>query len=241
MDGLLTNSPVLGLLLATLAGLSIPVGAFLAQAERLLPDWSRTELRHTVIAVGGGALLSAVALVLLPEAADRLAALPLLTAFVAGGVVFFLLDRALSRQGTHAAQFLAMMLDYLPEAMALGAVVTVRPDLAILTAGIIALQNLPEGFAAWRELHGSASHPRRIVMLFVLMVPAGPAAAAVGLFVLAAQPAILGAIMAFSSGGILYLLFEDVAPSVRLENDGAPPLGAVAGFAIGLAGHLAIA
>jgi hypothetical protein len=32
------------------------VGAFLAQAERLLPDWSRTELRHTVIAVGGGAL-----------------------------------------------------------------------------------------------------------------------------------------------------------------------------------------
>jgi zinc transporter ZupT len=95
-----------------------------------------------VIAVGGGALLSAVALVLLPEAADRLAALPLLTAFVAGGVVFFLLDRALSRQGTHAAQFLAMMLDYLPEAMALGAVVTVRPDLAILTAGIIALQNL---------------------------------------------------------------------------------------------------
>jgi hypothetical protein len=42
MDGLLTNSTVLGILLATLAGLSIPVGAFLAQAERLLPDWSRT-------------------------------------------------------------------------------------------------------------------------------------------------------------------------------------------------------
>ena len=106
MDGLLTNSPVLGILLATLAGLSIPVGAFLAQAERFLPDWSRTELRHTVIAVGGGALLSAVALVLLPEAAERLAALPLLTAFVAGGVVFFLLDRALhirKRYRTRAA------------------------------------------------------------------------------------------------------------------------------------------
>lgn len=240
MESTLTTGPVWGLLLAGLAGLSIPVGAALAQAERLLPDWSRTELRHTVAAVGGGALLSAVALVLLPEAGDRLAALPLLAAFAAGGVFFFLVDRAIVRRGTHAAQFLAMMLDYVPEAMALGALVAGRPDIAMLTAGIIALQNLPEGFAAWRELHGTATRPGRVALLFVLMVPLGPAAAAIGLFALAEHPAVLGAIMAFAAGGILYILFQDIAPAVRLENDGAPPLGAVAGFAIGLAGHLAV-
>jgi ZIP family zinc transporter len=241
MDVSLTIAPVWGLALAALAGLSIPAGAALAQVERLLPDWSRTELRHTVTAVGGGALISAVALVLIPEAAERIGAIPLLASFAAGGVAFLMVDRSLARRGTHAAQFVAMMLDYLPEAMALGALVTGRPDVAILTAGIIALQNVPEGFAAWRELHGAAARPRHLALLFCLMVPLGPAAAAVGMFVLAGHPGILGAILAFASGGILYLLFQDVAPAVPLENDAAPPLGAVAGFAIGLAGHLAIA
>jgi ZIP family zinc transporter len=71
------------------------------------------------------------------------------------------------------------------------------------------------------------------------MVPLGPLAAAVGLFVLADQPAVLGAIMAFAAGGILYLLFQDVAPEAHLERAYGPALGAVLGFALGLAGHMA--
>ena len=53
-------------------------------------------------------------------------------------------------------------------------------------------------------------------------------------------PALLGAIMIFAAGGILYLLFEDIAPRVALERRQAPPLAAVAGVALGLAGHLAL-
>jgi ZIP family zinc transporter len=59
--------------------------------------------------------------------------------------------------------------------------------------------------------------------------------------VLASNTAVLGAIMLFAAGGIVYLLFEDVAPQVRLERRWSPPLGAVAGFALGLAGSLATA
>lgn len=225
--------------LATLAGASIPIGAALSTYDRLLPGWLQEEFRHTVVAFGGGALLSAVALVLVPEGSERLTTVPALFWFALGGVVFFCVDRALAAKGGHAAQFLAMMLDYVPEAMALGALLADNLALAILMAVLIALQNLPEGFNAFREMAQSGGASRgKLLFLFVLMVPIGPLAAHVGRTYLVDNPALLGAVMMFASGGILYLLFEDVAPQVPLERHWAPPLGAVAGFALGLAGHL---
>ncbi|MCJ7871717.1 divalent cation transporter [Phaeobacter sp. J2-8] len=231
---------VAGLILAALAGASIPVGAVLAALEdRLKPQW-QDRATHTVAAFGGGALFSAIAFVLLPEAIDRLSAVPLMGLFLAGGLVFYGVDAMLSRMGGGGAQFLAMMLDYVPEAMALGALVVGRADVAMLTAGLIALQNVPEGFSAYREMIAAGHASRnKLLLLFALMVPVGPAAAAMGFFVLADVPAVLGGVMAFASGGILYLLFQDVAPQAKLGGSGGPPLGAVAGFALGLAGHLA--
>ncbi|MEQ9262099.1 MAG: hypothetical protein RLP14_02950 [Owenweeksia sp.] len=44
--------------------------------------------------------------------------------------------------------------------------------------------------------------------------------------------------MVFSSGGILFLTFQDIAPQARLEKHWAPTLGAVLGFALGLMGHM---
>lgn len=235
MDGV-----VAGLLLATLAGMSIPVGAALAVLESRLPGEVRDPVTHTVTAFGGGALLSAIAFVLIPEAIERLPALPLMALFLAGGLVFFWVDRLLARQGGGGAQFLAMMLDYVPEAMALGALVVGRMDVAVLTAMLIALQNVPEGFAAYRDMitkgHASTGH---LLPLFALMVPVGPLAAALGVFWLADLPQVLGGVMVFAAGGILYILFQDVAPEARLRATGWPPLGAVAGFGLGLAGHLA--
>jgi len=54
------------------------------------------------------------------------------------------------------------------------------------------------------------------------------------------QPFILGGIMLFASGGILYLTFQDIAPQVPLEKHWMPAQGAVAGFALGLVGHLLV-
>ena len=229
----------LALLLATLAGASIPLGAWLGSFQRLFPDWLDDELKHSVAAFGGGALFSAIALVLVPEGAERLAMVPALAWFCAGGLVFFAVDRALAKRGGSAAQFMAMMLDYVPEAMALGALLAGDPAAGVLIAVLIALQNLPEGFNAFRELRANSKRSTLgLLMLFVLMVPVGPAAAWIGVTHLEHMPAALGAIMLFSAGGILYLMFEDVAPQARLSNHAGPPLGAVAGFALGLAGHL---
>lgn len=222
-----------------LAGTAIPAGAFLARFDRLLPGWMLEEFRHTVIAFGGGALFSAVALVLVPEGIDRLGAVSALVLFGLGGLVFGLLDHHLSQGKGRVAQFMAMMLDYIPEAMALGAMLVGEPEVAFLLAGLIALQNLPEGFNAWREM--TESGPRSgLIWIFVAMVPAGPLAALTGMLVLSDMPGVLGGIMLFSAGGILYLIFEDVAPQVPLERKWGPPMGAVLGFMLGLGGHLVL-
>jgi ZIP family zinc transporter len=228
--------------LAALAGLSIPAGAALALWRTdLLPDWAANEARHGVIAFGAGALLAAVALVLVPEGSDRLASGPALAWFATGAALFAAIDHALSRHGGQGAQFLAMMMDYLPEAMALGALIIGDYEAALLVAGLIALQNLPEGFNAMREL--DATHrfsTRRLMLLFALMVPLGPLAALAGLMLPPEAGAVVGAVMMLSAGGILYLMFQDIAPQVRLENTWLPPLGAVLGFLVGLAGDLLI-
>ncbi|QDY68402.1 ZIP family metal transporter [Qingshengfaniella alkalisoli] len=230
------------LLLSTFAGASIPLGALLASRDGFIPGWLQDEFRHTVAAFGGGALFSAIALVLVPEGAERLNAFPALILFAAGGVLFFVVDRYLQMRGGHMAQFMAMMLDYVPEAMALGAILASDPSVALLLAGLIALQNFPEGFNAYRELkENGAGSNRKLLLLHLAMVPVGPIAATIGMATLVDTPQILGGIMLFAAGGILYLLFEDVAPQARLDRHWAPPLGAVAGFLLGFAGNLAIA
>ncbi|MFP7569876.1 ZIP family metal transporter [Marivita sp. S2033] len=227
------------ILLTSLAGSAIPLGAYLAGRERFVPHRFLKEFQHAIIAFGGGALLSAIALVLVPEGIDRLPAVPSLLAFGAGGLVFGFLDHLLSRREGRLAQFMAMMLDYIPEAMALGAMMIGQSSVALLLAGLIALQNLPEGYNAWNEMTTKKRNPK-LLAVFIAMVPAGAVAAVVGLTILGEAQAVLGAIMLFSAGGILYLLFEDIAPQVPIAQRWAPPMGAVMGFMLGLAGHLAI-
>lgn len=42
------------------------------------------------------------------------------------------------------------------------------------------------------------------------------------------------------AGGILYLLFQDIAPQAKLHRAWAPPLGATARFLLGLIGQMLI-
>ncbi|MDU8944589.1 ZIP family metal transporter [Ovoidimarina sediminis] len=227
------------MILAGVAGLAMPLGAGLAHVmeRRLHPPTF-----HFITALGGGALLSAVALVLVPEGAESLGGPWTVLLFVAGGLAFFAIDQALAARGGAGSQLLAMLLDYVPEAAALGALFVVDPGTSVLLAGLIFLQNLPEGFSSFREIEEGARVPaRKIILLFGALALLGPVCAATGQIFLLERPGILGGIMVFSSGGILYLIFQDIAPQTPLPGDWRPPLGAVAGFALGLAGHLATA
>ena len=96
------------------------------------------------------------------------------------------------------------------------------------------LPNLPEGFNAYRELVNLNHNSSKTLHIMCLLVAIGPVAGLGGLLFLSEEPFILGAIMLFSSGGILYLIFQDIAPQARLKNLWAPSLGAVSVFCLAL-------
>ena len=229
----------IALLLAALAGAAIPFGAWLARFDSLLPGTLRDQANHWIMAFGAGALLSAVALVLIPEGLDRVPGLSALIPVLLGAIAALSADIALSHQGGSKAQFMAMLMDFIPETIALGAVIAAEPRLAVLLAALIAAQNLPEGFNADRELEQGTTMPRnRRLSLFVMLIPLGPIAALIGMTALAHAPMVLGWLILFAAGGILYLMFQDIAPELRIKRSWSPPLGAILGFALGLAGHI---
>ena len=225
--------------LTLMAGIAMPAGAALACVERIRPRWLEDEFRHAVIAFGGGALLAAVALVLIPEAIEDLNPLLVSVCFVSGAIAFMLLDMKLARQGTAASQLIAMLSDFVPEALALGATFASSKAAGLLLAVIISLQNVPEGFNAYRELVASTHYrASQVIGAFALMALLGPLVGVLGFFFLSDYAGIVACTMLFAAGGILYLMFQDIAPQAKLENHWAPPLGAIAGFLIGVLGKI---
>jgi len=224
------------ILLTAAAGSCIPIGGCIGNIARVQPNWLEREFRHALIAFGGGILLGAVSVVLIPEGISilnhPLRAIPIT---LAGGMVFFVIERFLGLRRRESPQLMGMILDYLPESIALGGLVALNSATAPLLALLIGLQNLPEGFNAYRELDDlNHSDSKKTLLTMCALVALGPLAGLCGYYFLAKYPAALGMIMLFSSGGILYLIFQDIAPQSRLERHWAPPLGAVFGFCLAL-------
>ena len=222
------------------AGICIPIGGVLASFEHIRPNWLEKEFRHFVIAFGGGILLGAVMVVLIPEGLssmnDSMVAIPVL---FFGGFTFFLIERALGLRRRESPQLMGMLLDYVPEAIALGGLVALGSSVAPLLALLIGLQNLPEGFNAYRELICKKNCSRKKTLLSMsALVLIGPIAGLSGFYYLSGHQAVLGAMMLFASGGILYLIFQDIAPQSRLKKHWGPPLGAVLGFCVALFGEM---
>lgn len=224
------------ILLTSAAGICIPLGGALASFERIRPNWLEAEFRHFVIALGGGILLGAVTIVLVPVGMDGMqGSMFAIYSLLAGGITFFVIERAMGLHRREAPLLMGMLLDYVPEALALGGLVASGASIAPLFALLIGLQNLPEGFNAYREMiRAKASTPKKTLLFMGKLVLIGPVAGLSGLYFLSGHEAILSAIMLFSSGGILYLIFQDIAPQARLDKHWLPPLGAVLGFSIAL-------
>lgn len=231
--------PELAIILAAawIAGLAALVGGFAAHIEGSPDTPAKQELIHGVVAFGGGILLAAVAFALAPEAIGELNVGVLLLTFCVGGVAAAALDAHFSAEGRSKGQFMAMLMDFVPEAIALGAVFAHNPRLGYTFAAFLTAQNLPEGFAAYREAVTNSTRPRRALAVILLMTLIGPLAALVGYLLLQDSPALTAAILSFGAGAILYLVFQDIAPGATLRNDWKPTIGAVLGFAAGMGGH----
>ncbi len=236
------NVFLLLLLLTLLAGLAMPFGALIASIVRFKNHELADEFVHFVVAFGGGALLSAVALVLVPEGLSILNPLLACVCFILGGLIFMAIDIYLQRKQTSASQLLAMLTDFVPESIALGAALAIGNSSAFLLASLIALQNIPEGFNAYNELRASSRRSsRNIIWLFALMSLLGPVAALGGYYWMFAHIKVLAATVLIAAGGILYSVFQDIAPKAKLDSHWAPPMGAVTGFMLGMLGSALVA
>ncbi|MEE4250124.1 MAG: divalent cation transporter [Alcanivoracaceae bacterium] len=224
------------IVLTTAAGICMPVGGLISSLAHIRPRWLETEFRHFIIAFGGGLLLGAAFQVLLPQGAAMLGNSSLATlVFMIGGCLFFALERSLGLRRREAPQLTGMLVDFIPESIALGGLIVVEPSLALVLAVVIGLQNIPEGFNAHRELMKSARRSSASILWFmVLLVPIGPIAGLSAHFGLSGRPQVLGVIMLLAAGGIVYLMFQDIAPQSKLRHHWAPPLGAVMGVGVTL-------
>lgn len=222
------------------AAMAAILGGALGLIERLHPQWMKAELRHGIIAFGGGALLSAVALVLVPNGMSLQPAWTALASFACGAVLFMACDRYFAAKGTPLSQLLAMLLDFVPEAIVVGAVITKNYNEALFLTVVIAAQNFPEAFNAYCEITGRKSGGmirRHALTVISVAALSGVFWGLLGYFAFDADSALLGALMTFCAGGIVYLVFRDVAPQAKLERHWYPSLGAVAGFMVGMTGH----
>ncbi|MBN2460977.1 MAG: divalent cation transporter [Candidatus Cloacimonetes bacterium] len=224
------------LIFSWLAGLTAFVGGVLAKLEGSAETETKQEIIHAVIALGGGILVAAIAFALVPEGIAVLSPFALAGVFCAGGLLFCLLDAHLSRLGSNRAQFMAMLMDFVPEAISLGAVFASNHHLGILLALFIGAQNLPEGFNSFRELVSTGRKPGSTLANLLGISLLGPLAAATGYFLLQNRTILTAGIMSFAAGGILYLIFQDIAPQSRMRRHWLPPLGAVLGFVCGMIG-----
>lgn len=224
-------------LVSWLAGATAFIGGVLAWLEGTAETEAKREFVHGVVAFGGGILVAAVAFALVPEGMATLSPISLATTFCLGGLICCVLDARLSKHGGTRAQFMAMLMDFLPEAIALGAVFGHNHRLGILLAAFIGAQNLPEGFNSFREIVASGSTPRRTLAVLLALSLLGPLAACMGYLFLQDHAKLTAGIMSLAAGGILYLIFQDIAPQSKMQRHWAPPLGAVLGFVVGMIGQ----
>ena len=135
------------------------------------------------------------------------------------------------------ATLLAMLMDFVPESIALGSIFASDKNTGTLLAVFIGLQNLPEAFNSFRDMVLSGFSVKKTLWIFFFLSFSGVLGALIGHFFLSDYPDITAYLMIFASGGILYLIFQDIAPASKMKESFIPSLGATAGFMVGMIGE----
>lgn len=230
------------ILFSGFAGVTVFIGGLLANLfdHHIKDSPVKYQVVHTLMSFGAGIILSAIALVLVPKGVEELSIWGVIGSFSLGAIIFMLIDRRLAKSGGQQATLLAMMMDFVPESIALGAVFAIEPQMALLLAVFIGLQNLPESFNSFRDLVKSGFSVNKTLAIFFALSFFGVISALIGHFFLREHPDLTAHLMIFASGGILYLLIQDIIPESKLADNHLTSLGATLGFLIGIAGEMLI-
>lgn len=224
------------------AGATVFIGGLLANLfdHHVKDSPIKYEVIHTLMSFGAGIILSALALVLVPKGMETLSVWGVIGSFSLGAALFMMIDIKLARSGGQQATLLAMMMDFVPESIALGAVFAIEPQMSLLLAVFIGLQNLPESFNSFRDLVQSGFAVQKTLWIFFALSFFGIISALIGHFLLSEHPNLTAHLMTFASGGILYLLIQDIIPESKLDKHYLTSLGASLGFLLGVIGEMVL-
>jgi ZIP family zinc transporter len=224
------------ILFSGIAGVTVFIGGVLANVfnHHIKESPVKYEITHTLMSFGAGIILSALALVLIPKGMEELELLPMAFSFLVGAILFMLIDQYLAKKGGKTATLMAMIMDFIPESIVLGAVFALDPKMATLLAVFIGLQNLPEAFNSFRDLVQSGFTTKKTLIIFFFLSFFGIIGALIGHFLLRGYQNLTAHLMVFASGGILYLLIHDIIPKSKFEKNYLTSLGATFGFLAGV-------
>jgi ZIP family zinc transporter len=201
---------------------SLLIGAVLAVRARL-----SNRVIGSVMGFGAGALIGAIAYELVPDSLISGAGTRIFTAFAAGTLTFFVCDWVIdNRGGRHrkkiagdrpagsgAAIFLGTLLDGIPESLTLGLGLALGGAISVAFLAAVFVSNIPEGIAGTTSLLAEGYSRRRVLRMWVALVTASAAAAAVGYAFVQTVPGIDGRLVqAFAAGGVLIMLADAMMP-----------------------------
>lgn len=194
-----------------------------------------------VMGFGAGALLSAVAYELVPEA--RLSnAIRVGAAMFLGALAYYLGDRLLDRRGagprheirpsesaagSGAALFVGALLDGVPETFILGMDLATGGSISVAFLAAVLVSNVPQGVAGTTGLKMAGYGDRRIFALWAGLALASGGASALGYAV--AGDTMLD-VKSFAAGAILMMLADSMIPEAYANGGRTVGFLTVCGF-----------
>ncbi|WP_317231044.1 ZIP family zinc transporter [Clavibacter sp. MX14-G9D] len=232
-----------------LSGLSLVVGSLVAWFARV-----PREVVALVMAFGAGVLISALAFDLVDEAAASGGFLPTIAGFVAGAVVYVVLDQLLEHGGfrrkphrrkgggggTGVGIALGALLDGVPETAVQGLSLTGGGTLSVGVLVAVVISNLPEGMSSTADLKEDGRGPRYVFGLWTSIAVVCALSSLGGYALLGGLPESgQSVVMAFAAGAILAMICDTMIPEAFRKAQALTGLVTVLGFVASYAVHQA--
>jgi ZIP family zinc transporter len=215
-----------------LAASSLVLGALLSLAYRWPP-----RLVGLVLAVGAGALISAVSFELAQEGVEIGGAGAVGLGLGLGALTYYALDGLVERGRSDPASALALgaFLDGIPEQLVLGVNLAAGDGVSVGLLAAIFVSNLPEAMRSASEMCASGRRRATILRLWVAVAVVCALASLVGFAIADSLSAELeGGFNGFAAGALLVMLTDSMIPEARKAGRGTG-LATVVGFAVAAA------
>lgn len=191
---------------------------------------------------GAGALIAAVSFDLLAEA-DELTSAELALWMLIGVAIFLggdaVVDRRFGTAGAGGAMGIVVgsVVDGVPESIIFGIQIATDFPISISFLAAVFVSNIPQAIAPSADLAASGWSPRRLGMLWLLVVGACGIAAALGFLTADMTSAATGdRVAALAAGGILAMLTNSLMPFAYDRGGSLAGAATVVGFCVSLLG-----